>query len=38
MQGKQAYPARHMNRVLMGVLPFLRDMIGNIMDNNHSIK
>ncbi|CDN07537.1 conserved hypothetical protein [Klebsiella quasipneumoniae subsp. similipneumoniae] len=38
MQGKQAYPACYMNRVLMGMLAFLRDVIGNIVDNNNSIK
>ncbi|STR10843.1 Uncharacterised protein [Klebsiella quasipneumoniae] len=32
MQGKQAYPACYMNRVLMGMLAFLRDVIGNIVD------
>ena len=38
MQGKQADPARDMNRILMWVVPVNRDFVGNVVNNNHRIE
>ncbi|EEX40186.1 hypothetical protein VFA_002720 [Vibrio furnissii CIP 102972] len=38
MQREQAYPAGHMNGVLMGVASFFGDLIRNVMDDNDAVE
>lgn len=38
MQGKQAYPARGMNSVGMGMVALFGDQIGDVMNGDDAVK